>query len=55
VSKEEGEAFQSVPFAGILGLGMPKLSAAKTMPLFDNMMKERLLDFNIFSVYLSTV
>lgn len=33
-----GDAFYNVPFAGILGLGMPKLSAAKSKPLFDNMM-----------------
>ena len=34
---------------------MPKLSAAKSKPLFDNIMNENLLDFNIFSVYLSSV
>jgi hypothetical protein len=27
------------PFAGIMGLGFPKIAAAHTIPTFDNMMK----------------
>jgi len=38
-----GEAFIGVPFSGILGLGTPKMSAADTLPLFDNMMENHLL------------
>jgi hypothetical protein len=38
-----------------LGLGTPYLAAADTLPLFDNMMKEKIIDKNIFSVYLNPV
>jgi hypothetical protein len=31
------------------------MAAADTLPLFDNMMKEKLLKNNIFSVYLNPV
>ena len=55
VYREVGEAFVRVPFSEILGLGTPKMSAVDTLPLFDNMMKEKLLKNNIFSVYLNPV
>jgi len=48
-----GEAFIGVPFSGILGLGTPKMSAADTLPLFDNMMENHLIQDNIFSIYLN--
>lgn len=50
-----GEAFIGVPFSGILGLGTPKMSAADTLPLFDNMMENHLIQDNIFSIYLNPV
>lgn len=43
VYREIGEAFIGVPFSGILGLGNPSMSAAETLPLFDNMMKNKLI------------
>ena len=53
VTKEEGDAFIGVPFSGILGLGTPMMSAADSLPLFDNIMKERIMDHNIFSIFLN--
>lgn len=50
-----GEAFIGVPFSGILGLGPPSLAAGDTIPLFDNIMKNKDLKYNIFSVYLNPV
>lgn len=55
VYREVGEAFVGVPFSGILGLGTPQMAAADTLPLFDNMMKEKIIKNNIFSVYLNPV
>jgi hypothetical protein len=55
VTKEIGEAFIGVPFSGIIGLGTPSQSVADSTPLFDNMMKQNMLENNIFSIYLSPV
>lgn len=55
VYKEIGEAFIGVPFSGILGLGTPSMAAADSLPLFDNMMKNHVLENNIFSIYLNPV
>lgn len=38
---------------GILGLAYPRLAASSATPVFDNMMKEGLVDQDMFSVYLS--
>ena len=37
VTEQEGDAFEGVPFEGILGLGSAKLSVANSVTVFDNM------------------
>lgn len=39
---------------GILGLAYPRLSASGATPVFDNMMREGLVNQDLFSVYLSS-
>ncbi|KAJ8265843.1 hypothetical protein COCON_G00149420 [Conger conger] len=39
---------------GILGLAFPSISSSHATPVFDNMMNERLVSQNLFSVYLSS-
>ncbi|XP_043572465.1 gastricsin-like [Chiloscyllium plagiosum] len=50
---EPGSNFYYAPFDGILGLSYPALSGGGAMPVFDNMLKENLLEEPLFSVYLS--
>ncbi|XP_056217583.1 embryonic pepsinogen-like [Falco biarmicus] len=50
---EPGQFFVHVAFDGILGLGYPNLAADEITPVFDNMVNERLLEENVFSIYLS--
>jgi len=47
------EFFEDVPIDGILGLAYPDIASDGVTPVFDNMMKEKLLAEDIFSVYLS--
>lgn len=50
-----GEVFLHAKFNGILGLGFPSLAAQYgILPVFDNMMRQELLDYNMFSFYFST-
>lgn len=51
--KEEGFAFYNVPFEGILGLNFPSLNLNHSLPFFDNIILNKLLKHNIFSLYLS--
>lgn len=51
--EEKGSAFDNVPFEGILGLSFPPKNPSHTIPFFDNLMRNRLLDYNIFSLFLS--
>ena len=53
VSEERNFPFEQFPFAGIVGLCLPSIAAAGTMPLLDNIMSQRLLPANMFSFYLS--
>ena len=53
ILKEHGEIFQELKFAGILGLSFPKLSKLEYVPLFDNIMKKKILKNNWFSFYLA--
>lgn len=62
VVDEEGDAFIGVifrikkaPFSGILGLGFPQIAAAHTVPIFDNMVLQKKLKHNIFSLFLAEV
>jgi len=51
IEKEDGDVFESVKFDGILGLSFPELSGADYPPLFDSIMKEKLLLSQSFSFY----
>ncbi len=51
--REEGFAFQNVPFDGILGLSFPTIAKSNSIPFFDNVISHNLLKFNIFSIFLS--
>ena len=51
--EEEGRAFDNVPFEGILGLSFPPVNPSHYIPFFDNLMINKLLDYNIFSIFLS--
>jgi len=53
ITNEEGEVFVSGKFDGILGLSFPALSAAGYTPVFDNIVKQKLLTKNMFSFYYS--
>ena len=53
VSDERNFPFEQYPFAGIVGLCLPSIAAAGTSPLFDTIMRQRLLPANVFSFYLS--
>ncbi len=53
ITEETGEVFMTGKFDGILGLSFPSLSAAGYTPVFDNIMKQRLLTRNCFSFYYS--
>jgi hypothetical protein len=55
VSDERNFPFESFPFAGIVGLCLPSIAAAGTTPLFDTIMKQRLLPANMFSFHLSPI
>jgi hypothetical protein len=50
---EEGYAFMNVPFEGILGLSFPTISKTNSIPFIDNVISHKLLDYNIFSLFLS--
>ncbi|NWX41902.1 PEPA protein, partial [Steatornis caripensis] len=50
---EPGDFFYYSPFDGILGLAFPSISSSGATPVFDNMMQEKLVASDLFSVYLS--
>lgn len=50
--KEEGFAFMNVPFEGILGLSFPTKNSYAN-PFFDSVIKNGLIERNIFSIYMS--
>jgi len=53
VRDERSFPFEEYPFDGILGLGLPTLAIEGTLPLFDTITRQGLLDRNLFSYYLS--
>jgi cathepsin D len=60
-SVEFGEAiyvadfFEDLPLDGILGLAYPSISQDDVLPVFDQMMAQKLVEKNQFSVYLSNI
>jgi hypothetical protein len=53
ITEETGNVFQTGTFSGILGLGFPSMAAYDIVPVFDSVMRQRLLSVNSFSFYLS--
>merc|ERR1711959_752885 len=51
IEREDGAIFNKLDFEGILGLAFPSMSANKVKPLFDQVMKQKLLKENSFSFY----
>ncbi|XP_055271793.1 pregnancy-associated glycoprotein 2-like [Moschus berezovskii] len=43
-----------VPFEGVLGLGYPSLATPKIIPVFDNLMLQKVISEPVFAFYLNT-
>jgi cathepsin D len=50
---EMGSVFQQGKFSGILGLAYPKMAAYGIVPVFDNIMAQKLLKKNVMGFYYS--
>merc|ERR1711998_93966 len=52
VTEEDGSAFENSEFSGIAGLAYPSLSRGGVAPVFDQMMKKKVMSNNRFGFYL---
>jgi len=53
ITKESGIEF-TLPYDGILGMGYQAISSTDSVPVFNNMYTQGLVDENLFSFYLNT-